>query len=179
MSAKSVWQTQSRKTRVTHSLQGASHGAMFDARDQAVTNTEFLPSLFRIVVGMLVVMLAAAGCQERLAQRDAYFVPLRGSSASPDSEAEYLVSYHRALQAARLRCTERTQDVASPSDSTLNTARPALTQGQEAQSQLCTSSTVTHAAHGGPLNSYRRWVEDRVRPLPKPSETASSIGGGS
>ena len=33
------------------------------------------------------------------------------------------------------------------------------------------------SSYGTASEAYRRWAEDRVRPLPSPSETAASAGG--
>ena len=131
------------------------------------------------IVMVLPIAVLVAGCQERLAQRDAYFAPLSGLSVSLHSETEHMVNYHRALQAARHGCLEPHRPGASPDDDGSGGMTAEGAEGDGAHARLCGSSGLTHAAHGAPLNGYRRWVGDRVRPLPAPSETASSIGSGS
>lgn len=131
----------------------------------------------RIVMALLIAVLAA-GCQERLSQRDAYFAPLSGLSASLHSETEHLVNYHRALQAARLGCNVNPRAATSPDNAgPEGTMAAEAAGGIAAHAQFCASSGLTHSAHGAHLNGYHRWVGDKVRPLPDPSETASSIGG--
>lgn len=131
------------------------------------------------IAAALSVVLFLGGCQERLAQRDTYFAPLRGLSVSLHAETEHVLDYHQAMQAALHGCSESqrataTSSVMGPVDVVPNGALD-----PDARARLCASSGITHAAHGAPLNAYRRWVGDQVRELPSPSETASSIGGGS
>lgn len=152
-------------------------GAECGVQKHVVKSPPRRPFPARIVL-VLPIAVLAAGCQERLAQRDAYFAPLSGLSASLHSETEQLVNYHRALQAARLGCNGNPHAAASPDDAGLEGMMAAeAAGGSEAHAQLCASSGLTHAAHGAHLNGYHRWVGDKVRPLPDPSETASSIGG--
>ena len=57
---------------------------------------------------------------------------------------------------------------------------PAFAAAREALAGLCaTPPGPPAAAYGGTSNAYRRWVEDQVRELPEPSETAASAAGGS
>ena len=127
---------------------------------------------------VLPIAVLAAGCQERLAQRDAYFAPLSGLSAWLHSETEHLVNFHRALQAARLGCNVNPRAATSPDKAgPEGTMAAEAAGGIAAHAQFCASSGLTHSAHGAHLNGYHRWVGDKVRPLPDPSETASSIGG--
>lgn len=130
------------------------------------------------VAGLSAILLLG-GCQERLAQRDAYFAPMSGLSVSLHAETEHLVNYHRALQAARHGCHDRHSMAASPDEAGIGRTVPEASGGNDAHAQLCAPPGVTHAAQGAVLNGYRRWVGDAVRPLPSPSETASSIGSGS
>ena len=137
--------------------------------------TRFVPYA---VAAFLSAVLLLGGCQERLAQRDSYFAPLNGLSVSLHSETEHVLDYHQALQAAMHGCSERP---GAESPGVMEGGTP-VSEGvfdPGAQSRICASSGVTHAAHGAPLNGYQRWVGDQVRELPSPSETASSIGGGS
>lgn len=131
------------------------------------------------VAALATAALLLGGCQERLAQRDSYFAPLSGLSASLHAETKHMVDYHRTLQAALRGCLDRHRLGASSDDAGIEGMTAAGAGGGAAHAQLCASSGLTHAVHGAHLNGYRRWVEDEVRPLPDPSETASSIGGGS
>ncbi len=137
------------------------------------------PRVAALIAMVLPLAVLVAGCQERLAQRDAYFAPLSGLSVSLHAETEHLVNYHRALQAARLGCIGSHRAAAPPDDEGLGSVWAEEAGRDGAHTDLCGSSGMTHAAHGAALNGYQRWVGDRVRPLPAPSETASSIGGGS
>jgi len=175
MKAMPIRWTLSRMVRAGRPPQAGGRGATPVAREHAV-KTDALP--LRIAMAMLVVAVAA-GCQERLAQRDAYFAPLSGLSTSLHAETEHALDYHQTLQAALLGCGERQDRAASPGGSGSASAVLEGTGDRETHARLCASSGMTHAAHGAPLNGYRRWVQDAVRPLPAPSETASSIGGGS
>lgn len=131
------------------------------------------------IAAALSVVLILASCQERLAQRDAYFAPLSGLSVSLHSETEHVLDYHQAMQTALHRCNASQR--ATETSSVMGPANvvPEGALDPDAQARLCASSGITHATHGAPLNGYRRWVGDQVRELPAPSETASSIGGGS
>ena len=152
------------------------HGAEFHAQEHVLRSPRRLHFAARVVMALPIAVIVA-GCQERLAQRDAYFAPLGGLSASLHSETERMVNYHRALQAARHGCLDRQRPGASSDDAGIEGMTAEGAGGEDAHAQLCGSSGLTHAAHGAPLNGYRRWVGDQVRPLPDPSETASSIGG--
>lgn len=136
-------------------------------------------SLPAAITAALCVVVVLGGCQERLAQRDTYFAPLRGLSASLHAETEHVLDYHQAMQAALHGCSESQRATATPSVMGPANVVPEGALDPDAQARLCASSGITHATHGAPLNGYRRWVGDQVRELPAPSETASSIGGGS
>ena len=131
------------------------------------------------IATVLCIVLLLSGCQERLAQRDTYFAPLRGLSASLHAETEHVLDYHQAMQAALHGCSKSQRATATPSVMGPANVVPEGALDPDAQARLCASSGITHATHGAPLNGYRRWVGDQVRELPAPSETASSIGGGS
>ncbi len=136
-------------------------------------------SLPAAITAALCVVVVLGGCQERLAQRDTYFAPLRGLSASLHAETEHVLDYHQAMQAALHGCSKSQRATATPSVMGPANVVPEGALDPDAQARLCASSGITHATHGAPLNGYRRWVGDQVRELPAPSETASSIGGGS
>ena len=131
------------------------------------------------IAAALFIVLPLGGCQERLAQRDTYFAPLSGLSISLHSETEHMLDYHQAMQAALHGCNESQRTTTTSSVKGPVNVVPEGALDPDAQARLCASSGITHAAHGSPLNGYRRWVGDQVRELPAPSETASSIGGGS
>ena len=178
MNATSIWQARSRTVRAACHPQGGRPGAIPAAREHCAKALQRLPARLLMVMTMLVAV-AVAGCQERLAQRDSYFAPLRGLSTSLHAETEHVLDYHQAVHAALLGCGERRKRAAFP---VASGAEGPMTEGasrDDAHARLCASSDATHAVRGAPGNAYRRWVEDSVRPLPAPSETASSIGGGS
>ena len=58
---------------------------------------------------------------------------------------------------------------------------PGSAAAREALADLCaTPARPPVAAYGAASNAYRRWVEDQVRELPAPSETAAyGAAGGS
>ena len=141
-------------------------------------NVSILPLHPRLAITMLIVLLAA-GCQERLAQQDDYFSPFSGVVTAVSAETERLVTYHEALHALRRPCTSKPSSGLSKDAVLVHGPLPGGASVGEAQQRSCISSTRTSAAYGSAANSYMRWVEDRVRPLPDPSETASSITGGS
>lgn len=178
MSAISIPQMRSRMLPAARPPQEGNQGAASLAEGRAAKILRRTPIPLRLVMAIPVVALVA-GCQERLAQRDAYFAPLSGLSTSLHAETEQTLHYHQALQAALLECGERQDGAVSASGSGSGNTAPEGRPGSDAHARLCASSGAAHAAHGGPLNGYRRWVDDKVRELPAPTETASSIGGGS
>ena len=128
------------------------------------------------------VMLAAlaAGCMRPLAVQDEYFAPTGGAVAKASIETRHAVSHHRALQAAQRACPE-TADAASlepgPPAGGPDRGRAAA---RAALAEVCAATvarTAPVSAHGGASNAHRRWVEDEVRELPAPADTASSVGG--
>ena len=140
-----------------------------------VSRTRSLPVFLRIAAVSLIAV-SAGGCHERLAQKDAYFSSSSATLSRVGAERERLMAYHQALQAVQLRCAAR-GSAAEPSG-VGPAGRPALAGVPGRQDELC-AAQGTHAAQGGVSNAYRRWVEDRVRPLPEPSDSASSVGDGS
>ena len=178
MNATSSREACSRMPQVGRPHRPIGRGAEFGAQKHAAKSPQ-RPRVAALIGLALPLAVLVAGCQERLAQRDAYFAPLSGLSVSLHAETEHLVDYHRALQAARLGCIGSHRAAASPDDEGLGGVWAGGAGRDGARSELCGSSGMTHGAHGAPLNGYRRWVGDKVRPLPAPSETAASIGGGS
>ena len=138
-----------------------------------------LSFLARVAAAAALVVLLS-GCWDRLAQRHGYFapsfIPTSGLHDSRDAKTERLMRYHQALQAGRRECVEKLSPNELSGAIKAESPAPSVTHTRETQARLCSTAAATHAAHGGALNSYRRWVEDRVRELPKPADTASSIG---
>ena len=132
----------------------------------------------RVFVPMLIALLVA-GCQGRLAQQDEYFAPFSGVVTALKAETQRLVTYHEALQALRRPCTTNVSTAASRDAVTLHRPIHGVTSVGEAGRQSCVPNARTTAAYGSASSAYKRWVEDRVHPLPDPSDTASSITGGS
>ena len=133
----------------------------------------------RIGAAMLVAALAA-GCHGQLAHKHDFFAPGSAAGTRNQVETQRVLAYYQALQAAQHGCpagraASAIQDKA-PSDATAAGGQPAP---QQPWAGPCPVAEGSHAAHGGASNSYRRWVEDRVRLLPDPSKTASSVGSGS
>ena len=131
----------------------------------------------RLIMTMVIALLVA-GCHERLAQQDEYFAPLSGVITAVRAETERLVTYHEALQALQRSCTSKPSTLVSQDAVSFHSPVPGAASADETRKPLCVPSTRTSAAYGSASKAYTRWVEDRVRPLPDPSETASSITGG-
>ena len=132
----------------------------------------------RLVITVLMALLVA-GCHERLAYQDEYFAPFSGAITAVRAETQRLVTYHEALQALQRPCTRKTSPPVSPDAVSLHGPILGVASDGEAGMPSCIPSSGTRAAYGSAANAYTRWVQDRVRPLPDPSETASSITGGS
>ena len=133
----------------------------------------------RVGAAMLILALAA-GCHGQLAYKHDFFAPGSAAGTRNQVETQRVLAYYQALQAAQHGCPGGRPAAAIGHDASLD---PAATCGQPASQQpwapSCPGAESSHAAHGAAANSYRRWVEDRVRPLPEPSQTASSVGSGS
>lgn len=108
----------------------------------------------------IVIVVSVSGCWERLAQKHEFYASASGTNDRIALEAERLVTHYTAVQAARRACAR-----GGPPG--------------EARADLCGTPKGAYAVHGARFNGHRRWVEDKVRKLPEPSDTASSIGGGS
>ena len=134
----------------------------------------------RIVAAMLLATLAA-GCVRPLAVQHEHFSPLNGTIAGTSERTRHAVSRHRALQAARHRCSVPVHASVPPNETELREGPgfgPAA--AREALAELCgTPARPPVAAYGATSNAYRRWVEDQVRELPDVSETAAGAAGGS
>ena len=124
---------------------------------------------------MLMVLSISTGCQQPLAVSDAYFTPGQGRGAADGAEARRVIAYHRALQAARRSCAA----TAPPSAGKRGGPNPGAATGLSALADLCADMrTPSTAARGGTANAYQRWIEDRVRDLPKAAATGAGAAGG-
>ncbi len=115
----------------------------------------------------MLLAFAASGCHGRLAQKQEYFSPTSAARAGSGARTERVLRYHQAAQAAGRAC---------------NAAEPVagdVVSDRAAWLRLCATPGRSQAAHGGLSNAFDRWVNEEVRPLPAPSETGASIGGGS
>ena len=120
-----------------------------------------LSSAFR-ACALIALALLVAGCQQRLAERHEYFAPYNDPGERVATETERTLRYLQQLQLARRACVANGPAVDSVSPGAL----------------VCAPAGRARAAYGSRANAYQRWVDDQVRPLPSPSRTASSIGGG-
>ena len=126
----------------------------------------------------VLIAVSVSGCFDRLAHKHDFFASASGTNATIGLETERFVGYHAALQAARRGCAKGGPIDVSPSADSSGTPLQAE-RAEDAFADLCGTSKGTYAAHGAPFNGYRRWVEDQVRELPEPSDTAASVGGDS
>ena len=143
-------------------------------RGQAVFETRSLRWGLCTVAALLPLSLLA-GCQQPLAFHDPYFRPGNTTAAAHRAETRRVVRSHLALQTARQSCP----GFASPGADRPDGPEPATKAGQEALAALCAGlRDPSRAAYGGTSNAYRRWVEDRVRKLPKAAATGAGAAGG-
>ena len=154
-----------------------------DILHRLIPNGHRLFRPLRIALAILVVV-SVSGCWERLAQKHEFFASASGTNAEIASETERVLAHHAAVQVARRACTRGGPTGASPSTDPSGARASAhaplrTVPAGEAWADLCGTPKGTYAVHGARLNGYRRWVEDKVRELPQPSDTASSVGGGS
>ena len=137
-----------------------------------------IPSLRRGIcaAATLLPLSLSAGCQQPLAVHDPYFRPGNTSAAAQNAEAKRMVRYHRALQTARRSCP----DYAASGTGRRDGPVPATAEARAALAGLCAGLRAPgSAAHGTTSNAYRRWVEDKVRALPKAAATGAGAAGGS
>ncbi len=131
-------------------------------------------SLAAVAVTLLAVV--AGGCMRPLALQHEYFRSASGPAARSSVQARHVVGHHRALQAAQRACSARVPAAEPPVGPDLGRAA-----AREALAEVCADTvarTAPVSAHGATSNAYRRWVQDEVRPLPAPSETAAPAAGG-
>ena len=152
----------------------------YAAVGRAVSNIRHLSVPLRIALATLVVV-SVSGCFERLAQKHEYFAPTNDTNAEVRLEAERQLIHHRAVQVARRGCTERGSFLSADSSGPpgITGAPQQMARAEDAWVRLCGDPKGAYAAHGAPFNAHRRWVDDQVRELPEPSDTASSVGGDS
>ena len=133
-----------------------------------------------VVAAMLLAALGT-GCVRPLAVQHEFFSPVSGAADRVSTQTQHTLSHHRAMQVARRACRSPAPATASPDESNApGGPNPAFAAAREALAELCaTPQGPPAAAYGGTSNAYRRWVEDQVRELPEPSETAASAAGGS
>lgn len=150
---------------------------------RSVSNGPRVSMPLRIAAATLVAALVAAlvaGCHGQLAHKHEFFAQGSAAGARNEAETQRVLAYYRALQAAQHGCSSAGSvsavGDAVPLEATVASGQPVP---QQPWASHCPGAEDSRAAHGGASNSYRRWVEDRVRPLPDPSQTASSIGSGS
>ena len=126
------------------------------------------------------VLLAAAlgGCQ---VDRDAevlgkgQFWPAYREAARQFSETRDVIARQRALQVVGRICDGKEP----PGDRTAGAGADEEAV-HEAVARLCGPSVGADAAVRGSVgNAYKRWLEDRVRELPDPADTATSAAGDS
>ncbi len=117
----------------------------------------------------LLTLSLVAGCQQPLAVHDPYFRPGNTTAAAQRAETRHAIRYHRALQTARWSC---------PAPEAAASRRGGPAAARAALIALCADvHEPGTAAHGGTLNGYRRWVEDRVRRLPEATATGAGAAG--
>jgi hypothetical protein len=134
----------------------------------------------RVFAVMLLATLAT-GCVRPLAVQHEFFSPMSGSAARISEQTQHTVSHHRALQAAQRACSALMYASVRPGEvELLGGPNPGSAAAREALADLCaTPARPPVAAYGAGSNAYRRWVDDQVRELPAPSETAAGAAGGS
>ena len=143
----------------------------------------FFPgSRWPLAVAAALAATLSAGCMRPLAVQHEYFSPVNGSIAKASVRTRHTLAHHVALQAAERACPPGAVSPAPPAEPGRPTGGPDLGRlaGRDALAGICAGTiagTRPVSAYGASSNAYRRWVEDRVRPLPAPSETASSAGG--
>ena len=134
-----------------------------------------IEQLGRAAAAAVLLAALASGCMRPLAVQDEYFSSPGRSIARANAEALGTVRHHRALQAAQHACPRPARS-AAPSGPDLGAPVH-----QAALAGICASTVAQPppaSAHGSLSNAYRRWLEDQVRELPDPSETAASAGDG-
>ena len=142
------------------------------------TDGEFLRRCVPSVAASVLLTVLASGCMRPLAVQDESLAPGSDSIAKSRGETLHAVRHQLAFQAVRRACASspvpRGDDTWPGPDRGATAARDAL-------AALCASTDASPApvaAYGSSSNAHRRWVEDRVRELPKPSETAAAAAGG-
>ena len=133
-------------------------------------------------LGAVLLALLAAGCGRPLAVQHEFFSPMSGNADRIGAQASHAVAHHRALHAAHRECGPPPSGPVAwrAPDPTRGGPNPGTTAADAALTELCdTPARPPTAAHGATSNAYQRWVDDNVRALPSPSETAAGAAGGS
>ena len=113
------------------------------------------------------------GCETQLAARDSYFTRNDRQVAAQGSQVQELVRYNRSRQAVRASCLLSLSRTGPADPSGLH-----IGNGREALAELCASSAAPPPhAHGGILNAYGRWLQDEIRELERPDDSADRAGG--
>ena len=121
---------------------------------------------------MLLAVLGT-GCSPPLSVQDEFFSPLNDTVAAQSAQTGHALNRYRALQAVRRACgTPPASDISGPPGAGGPELAPAA--AHEALAELCAPPVRPPAALGATSNAYRRWLNDAVRELPDPSESAAS-----
>lgn len=130
------------------------------------------------VAAALLPLSLSAGCQQPLAVHDPYFEPGKTTPVALGAEAARVVRFHRALQAARSSCPDRAPAGNGRTDGPGDERAPAAAADRAALAAVCADMRApSTAARGETSAAYRRWLEDRVRRLPKASATGAGAAG--
>ena len=135
-----------------------------------------------IAAVVLASALGAAGCMRPLSVQHEYFSPLNGTVARVGVQTRHAAAHHLALQAAQHACPLAADPARPPAETDGRAAGPDLGRAgaRDALAEVCAATiarTPPVSSFGTSSNAYRRSAENRMRPLPAPSETSSSAGG--
>ena len=132
------------------------------------------------VLPAVLLALLAAGCGRPLAVQHEFFSPMSGNADRIGAQVSHAVSHHRAAHAVHRECAPPPSGPVAwrATDPAGDGPNPGSTTADAALANLCdTPARPPVAAHGATSNAYQRWVDDNVRALPSPSETAAGAGG--
>lgn len=143
-----------------------------------ILNGHYLIRPLRTALAILIVV-SVSGCWERLAQKHEFFASASGTRTEIAFETERVLAHYGAVAAARHECVKSSPSADSSGAHVLVETPLWTAPAGEAWADMCGVPKGAYAVHGARFNGYRRWVEDKVRELPQPSDTASSVGGDS